>query len=274
MFPFKLSLNTSTLLPYGLGVKEQVRVAAEAGYEGIELWVRDIEAYLAEGGELQELRRYIEEHGLKVANAIAFWAWADRDPEVRQRGFDQAEKEMEMLAELGCLAAAAPPFGQVDHVTLDEFAASFAKLAELARRIGIEPYLEFWGKAARLNCLKDAIYVAQASGVADAKILIDPFHMYTGGSELRDLEGLAGNRIGIVHVNDYPAAPSRSEIQDAHRVFPGDGIAPSGALARTLADAGYEGYLSLELFMDSYGGLTALETAKLGIAKIREAYGL
>lgn len=110
--------------------------------------------------------------------------------------------------------------------------------------------------------------------MADAKILIDPFHMYTGGSELRDLEGLAGNQIGIVHVNDYPAAPSRSEIQDAHRVFPGDGIAPSGALARTLADAGYEGYLSLELFMDSYGGLTALETAKLGIAKIREAYSL
>ncbi|WP_179281139.1 sugar phosphate isomerase/epimerase [Paenibacillus sp. XY044] len=274
MFPFKLSLNTSTLLPYGLDVKEQVSVAAEAGYEGIELWVRDIEAYLAKGGNLQELRRYIEDHGLKVANAIAFWAWADRDPEARKRGFDQAEKEMEMLAELGCLAAAAPPFGQVADVTLDDFAASFAKLAELARRIGIEPYLEFWGKAARLNGLKDAIYVAQASGVAEAKILIDPFHMYTGGSELQDLDGLSGSRIGIVHVNDYPAAPARSEIQDAQRVFPGDGIAPSGALARTLADAGYEGYLSLELFMDSYGGATALETAKLGIAKIREAYGL
>jgi len=40
MFPFKTALNTSCLFPFRLGVKEQVSIAAEAGFEGIELWIR------------------------------------------------------------------------------------------------------------------------------------------------------------------------------------------------------------------------------------------
>lgn len=272
MLPFKLSLNTSTLIPFRLGVKDQIRIAAEAGYEGIELWVRDIEVYLADGGDLNQLKRYISGTGLQVVNAIAFWTWSDRDSDQRSRGFEQAQREMELLAELGCTAAAAPPFGNVKDVSLDEIALHFAELAALARRIGIEPYLEFWGRAERLNTLRDAVYVADVSGVTDAKILIDPFHMYTGGSELQDMEGVPGEQIGIVHVNDYPAAPSRDSIQDSHRVFPGDGIAPSEALVKQLMNSGYQGYLSLELFMEHYGGLSALEVAKLGIDKIRKAY--
>lgn len=272
MLPFKLCLNTSTLLPYRLGVKEQIRIAAEAGYQGIELWVKDIDAYLESGGNLSELRGYIDENGLEFANAIAFWSWADTNPDERRRGFELAEKELHILAELGCTAAAAPPFGNVSNVSLNDFATSFATLAELARGIGVEPYLEFWGKSQRLNCVRDAQYVVKGSGVHEAKILLDPFHMYTGGSEISDLTDWSGEQIGIVHVNDYPGEPSKEQIQDADRVFPGDGIAPSRELAALLSKAGYKGYLSLELFKTEYGALTALETAKLGIEKIKRAY--
>ncbi|MCM3781842.1 sugar phosphate isomerase/epimerase [Neobacillus mesonae] len=272
MFPFKLSLNTSTLLPYRLGVEEQIRIASEAGYEGIELWVKDIDAYLDSGGKLNELRRYIEDHGLDFTNAIAFWSWADESSEEREQGFKLAEKELHMLAELGCTAAAAPPFGNVKDVSLDDFASSFTKLAELARNIGVEPYLEFWGKAKRLNCIKEAVYVAKVSGVKEAKILLDPFHMYTGGSELKDLQMWSGDGIGIVHVNDYPSNPDKEQIQDSDRVFPGDGISNTKAMAAELHRLGYSGYLSLELFKAEYGALSALETAKLGIEKIRTAY--
>ncbi|MFD2700703.1 sugar phosphate isomerase/epimerase family protein [Paenibacillus shunpengii] len=274
LLPFKLCLNTSTLLPYRLGVREQIRIAAEAGYQGIELWVKDIDAYLEAGGHLSELRSELDAHGLEFANAIAFWSWADTNPEERRRGFELAEKELHILAELGCTAAAAPPYGNVSDVELDNFASSFAKLAELARGIGVEPYLEFWGKAKRLNCVKDAQYVIQASGVAGAKVLLDPFHMYTGGSNLEDLADWTGDQIGIVHVNDYPEVPLKEHIEDADRVFPGDGIAPSRQLAALLHKSGYKGYLSLELFKADYGALTALETAKLGTQKIKKAYGI
>src|SRR6266508_4080811 len=146
-FPFQTALNTSTLLPFKLSVPAQVRVAAAAGFAGIELWVNDIGTYLVEGGTLPELRTLIADAGIAVVNAIAFFPWADADDGIRKRGLAQAEREMHLLAELGCVAVAAPPFGNVATVSLTTMAGHFAHLSDLARGVGIEPYLEFWGRA-------------------------------------------------------------------------------------------------------------------------------
>ena len=272
MFPFRTALNTSTLVPFALDVPQQVRIAAEAGFEGIELWVKDIQAYLAAGGTTTELRACITGSGVDVVNAIAFFPWADRDTATRERGFAQAAREMQVLAEIGCPAVAAPPYGDVEGLSLEEMAGHFARLVDLGRRIGIEPYLEFWGRAKKLSRLSEAVFVAMESGRPGIKLLLDPFHMYTGGSEVTGLAYLHGANIGIVHVNDYPAVPSRALIADADRVFPGDGIAPSHEFARLLERAGYRGYLSLELFVSSYGEAPALEVARRGVAAMRSAY--
>jgi len=274
LFPFKAAINTSTLLPSGLDIKQQVRIAAEAGFEGIELWVRDIEFYLAGGGTIHDLRAYIANSGVAVVNAIAFFTWADTNTATREAGLAQAEREMQMLAELGCPAVAAPPYGDVAGSSPEAIAGHFARLAELARRIGVEPYLEFWGRASRLSKLSEAVFIAMESGLPDAKILLDPFHMYTGRTELPSLAYLNGANIGIVHVNDYPAAPARDQISDGDRVFPGAGIAPTHELARLLDRAGYHGYLSLELFIESYGAESALEVARRGLAAMQGAYQL
>jgi 2-keto-myo-inositol isomerase len=85
---------------------------------------------------------------------------------------------------------------------------------------------------------------------------------------------LNGERIGIVHVNDYPAAPAREAIADRDRVFPGEGVAPSLQLASTLHDIGYCGYLSLELFIDNFGAKSALEVASSGLDTILNTYRL
>jgi sugar phosphate isomerase/epimerase len=146
-FPFKTALNTSTLFPFELDVKQQVQVAAEAGFEGVELWVKDIEAHLANGGTIGELRAYTLEAGVEVVNAIAFFKWADADEATRNLGLAQAEREIRLLAELGCPAVAAPPYGDVEAVTLEAIAGPYARLAGLARGFGVEPYLEFWGRA-------------------------------------------------------------------------------------------------------------------------------
>jgi 2-keto-myo-inositol isomerase len=274
MFPFRTALNASTLFPFNLDVRQQVQVAAEAGYEGIELWVQDIEAYRVAGGTIGDLRAYIASAGVVVVNAIAFFPWADADSSTRERGFAQARREIELLAELGCPAVAAPPCGTVEGTTLSAMAGHFARLAEIARSFHVEPYLEFWGRARQLSRLSDAVYVAMESGLPDAKLLLDPFHMYTGGSALSSLAYLRGSNIGIVHVNDYPADPPREAITDSARVFPGDGVAPTKELARLLDAAGYHGYLSLELFVEDYGGLSALDVARRGLQAIKDAYSL
>ncbi len=61
------------------------------------------------------------------------------------------------------------------------------------------------------------------------------------------------------------------EITDAHRVFPGDGVAPLDVLFRGLRDAGYRGMLSLEVFNREYWNQDALYVARSGLEKTREA---
>jgi 2-keto-myo-inositol isomerase len=272
MFPFKTALNASTLFPFNLDLPQQVHVAAEAGYEGFELWVKDIDAYLAAGGTLSKLRAALADTGIPIVNAIAFFKWADADPATREEGFAQAEREMQMLAELGCQAVAAPPFGDVDGITLEEMAAQFARLAELGRSVGVEPYLEFWGRAKKLSRLSQALFLAVESGVSNVKLLLDPFHMYTGGSSVDALRYLHGSNIGICHVNDYPAEPGRGQIADSDRVMPGQGVAPSHELASLLYASGYRGYLSLELFIGDFGNASALGVAKHGLEMVRATY--
>lgn len=274
MFPFKLSLNASTLFPFELDLPQQIEIAAQAGYEGIEIWMRHVDTYLANGGTTTALRRHIEHAGITVANAIAFWTWADEDPSQRDRGFEQAKRELTLLAELGCVAAAAPPFGSVEGVSLESMATQFAALAHLARGIGVEPYLEFWGRAKRLSRLSEAIYVALESRVRGAKILLDPFHMYTGGSDLEWLSYLTGDHIGIVHVNDYPTVPAREVIEDRHRVFPGEGALPARRFAELLHSIGYRGFVSLELFIERFDDQSALDVARAGVESIKRAFSV
>ncbi|MDQ6418148.1 sugar phosphate isomerase/epimerase family protein [Paenibacillus sp. LHD-117] len=273
-FPFKSALNASTLFPYRLGLKEQLRVAAEAGYDGIEIWVRDMEDYLAGGESLDSLRSEIQGSGLEVPNAIAFFRWADNDAAVREEALEQAKNEMEMLAAIGCIAVAAPSFGDVTGASVHKIAERFAALSDLGETTGVTPYLEFWGRAKRLSRLEETIEVLLAADKPNAKLLLDPFHMYTGGSDQETLATLSSERIGIVHANDYGAIPPRDTIADSDRLFPGDGIAPLARMAQLLHAAGYNGYLSLELFMEDFDGLSASEVASLGLRKMKAAFAI
>ncbi|KRG15406.1 sugar phosphate isomerase/epimerase family protein [Lederbergia galactosidilytica] len=274
MFPFKTSLNASTLFPFQLDVIQQIEITKQAGYDGIELWVRDIEDYLSNGGTIQSIQTALNRTNLSFINAIAFFKWADKDQSTREKAFEQAEKEMKLLASLGCISIAAPPFGNVKSVHLDEISQYFERLVLLGRDIGIEPILEFWGKAEQLSTLTQARYIIDKVDISSPKILIDPFHMYIGGSDFSELKNIQANQIGVVHVNDYPTTPINGNLVDRDRVFPGEGIGNTKEMGLVLAQSGFNGYLSLELFIEEYGDQSPLEVAKYGLKTMIDSYSV
>jgi sugar phosphate isomerase/epimerase len=70
-------------------------------------------------------------------------------------------------------------------------------------------------------------------------------------------------------MNDYPDSPPRAEISDAHRVYPGDGVAPFKQILRNLRDVGFHGFLSLELFNRDYWAQDPLTVARTGLEKMK-----
>lgn len=269
----KYCLNTSTVRGQKLTAPEQIDLAAKAGYDAVEPWMRDLTQYRDGGGSLRDLRKRIEDAGLTVESAIGFARWIVDDPQQRAAALEDAKRDMDLLAQIGGLRIAAPPVGATNEPGLDLSAAAqrYAALLEVGRRTGVVPQLELWGFSQNLSRLGELMYVAVESGHQDACVLPDVYHIYKGGSDFAGLRLIEASRIHVFHMNDYPSLPPRAEIKDADRVYPGQGVAPLSGILATLFQGGFRGALSLELFNPDYWEQDALLVARTGLEAMKEA---
>jgi 2-keto-myo-inositol isomerase len=182
---------------------------------------------------------------------------------------------MDMLRQIGGTRIAAPPVGahQGDSplVELSAAAERFAALQKIGRDAGVQPQLEVWGFSKNLSRLGEVAYVAAETGDPTTLLLLDTYHIHKGGSDFAGLSLFSDQSLQVFHMNDYPAEPPRAQINDSHRVYPGDGVAPLNQIIQTLAGNGRSITLSLELFNPEYWKQDAAVVAATGLAKMRSA---
>jgi 2-keto-myo-inositol isomerase len=269
--PFIYSLNTSTIRGQNLSIVEEVAIAARAGYQAIEPWISELDQYVQKGGSLRDLNRRIQDAGLRVESAIGFCEWIVDDNGQRRKALEEARRTMDLVRQIGGRRLAAPPVGatkQTD-LSLPRAADRYRALLEVGDKIGVVPQVEVWGFSSSLSRLGECAYLAIESGHPQACILADVYHLHKGGSGFGGLRVLNGASLQVFHMNDYPAKPPRADITDAHRVYPGDGVAPLTAMLRDLRRIGFRGVLSLELFNRDYWKQDALKVAQTGLEKMR-----
>jgi len=270
--PFKICLNTSTLMGHKLSISDEVDIAAKAGFQAMEPWIREIDAHIKAGGSLKDLGKKIADNGLTIESAIGFAPWIVDDDAARAKGVEQMKREMDMVAQIGGTRIAAPPAGN-QNATLDlrKAAERYRVILDIGDQTGVVPEMEFWGPVKVISTLAEAAFIALQSGHPKACILADIYHMYKGGSGHDSIRLLNGDAIHVIHTNDYPADPPRETIKDEHRVYPGDGIAPLTTFFRHLKAIGFKGALSVELFNREFWKQDALEVAKTAAEKTRAA---
>lgn len=276
--PFRICLNTSTIRECSYKGKKidilgGIEVASKAGYTGIEPWIAELDAYVQTGGSLSDLRKRIADAGLTVESAIGFAAFLHEDDEERRKGLEAAKRSMGLVREIGGTRIAAPPVGVTDKTGLDplKLAERYRALCEIGQQEGVLPQLELWGFAKTLARMGEVAFVGVEAAHPFACVLLDIYHIFKGGSDFEGLGMFATSRMHNFHVNDYPGNVPRKEINDAARVYPGDGVAPLDKIFRTLRDNGYRGALSLELFNREYWKQDAFEVAKTGYEKTKAA---
>ncbi len=273
--PFGYCLNTSTIRGAGLPLDRELEIAAEAGFQAVEPWIEEIERYVDAGGSLGDLRRRVEDLGLRVAGAVGFAEWIVPDERECALGLERMRRDMELVAAIGGRHIASPPIGahKPEHLRpeLNKVAKRYRAILELGEQTAVTPALELWGFSKTLSRLGEVIYVAAEAAHPSACILLDSYHLYKGGSDFDGLRLLNGAILPVFHINDYPAAPPRAQIDDADRVYPGDGVAPLGELFRTLQAIGFRGFLSVELFNPGYWKQPAPSVAREAIEKTRSA---
>ena len=251
--PFRICLNTSTLMAYQLPVDQQIDLISAAGFDGTELWMRDIMAYLDAGGSRESLREKLEAGNLRLENIIGFSQWCSESADERQKAIDQLAAEMEIIADLGGGYIATPVMGiqNLDPLKFDAYAARYRAILELGDQTGVYPLLELWGMGA-LHRVSDCAQITIASGHPKAAMLLDIYHVHRGGNTWDTVDVLNGGRLPIIHMNDYPATPAYNELKDSDRVLPGAGTCPFSTVIPKLYHAGFRGGFSVELFNQGY----------------------
>jgi sugar phosphate isomerase/epimerase len=210
---------------------------------------------------------------MTVESAIGFARWIVDDDAERAQGLEAAKRDMDLVKRIGGSRIAAPPAGATNEPRLDllKMADRYRALLEVGQAIGVTPQLEVWGFSKNLSRLGETVFVAVESQHPAACILPDVYHLYKGGSNFEGLSLLSGKGIHVFHMNDYPEQPARAEINDSHRVYPGDGVAPLPHILRLLFANGFAGALSLELFNRDYWRQDPLLVAKTGLEKMQAA---
>ena len=267
--PFKYCLNTSTIRGQNLPITEEIDIAARAGYTGIEPWLGKLNDYKKNGGSLKDLRNRINDHGLTVESAIGFARWIVDDDAQRDQGMEDAKRDMDLLAQLGAKRIAAPPAGARGVVEPMAAAKRYRALLNAGDDIGVVPQIEMWGGNKSIGRVSTAIYIALEAGHPNACFLGDVYHTYKGGSDFDALKMLGPQALQVFHWNDYPANPTRENIGDGDRVYPGDGVAPITNIVKGFLQVGATPVLSLELFNKKYWAMPPLEAARIGIKKMK-----
>jgi 2-keto-myo-inositol isomerase len=219
-------------------VETNLDYAADAGFDGVGLWVDTIRGWLGVGRDIDDLGRAVEQRNLAI-DEICFVAVLDDDGAVA----DQT-RVFQWAKQLGCprvVCLYPRPENPLEKVR-DDWAGFVGKIEHL----GVCPAFEFIGPWENYNSPLAAWDVIRA-GPGIGSMVFDTFHFWRGGGDLGQLESFPLDRISHVHLNDVKDAP-REKAGDADRTYPGEGVIPLVDILRKLSANGFSGPLSVEIF--------------------------
>lgn len=265
----KLSLNSSTIKTTPL--LDKIRVAGEAGYKGIELWAVELYGHVGRGGEISDVEKALDDHGLEVPCMIAVRNWGETSGWEYKLALDEARRRMELAARLKApFVVCTPPLEQpgFDHLHI-----GYRDLLQIAREAGTHALLEYISFFASLHNIADAVSVLDKTDDPQGALVIDAFHNWNSSTTLDDLKALPIERIAHYHIDDAdPNKPALTQ-KDPDRVMLGEGAIDLAAEIAVLREKGYDGWVSLELFNEELWANEPLEVAKLGMERLQQLLG-
>jgi 4-hydroxyphenylpyruvate dioxygenase len=173
----------------------------------------------------------------------------------RAMALDAFRKRCEQFAALGLTKVYSPTTTQpTQRFTEDDYkagAGNMRELGEIARGFGLTMMAEAVRTSTYISTLPTLLRMTRAAAHPNMAPLVDFYHFWSGNNKLEDLDLIRPREIGHVHFQDVPDMP-RELLDNTTRIIPGDGVAPLNAILRKLADKGYAGSLSVELFLPKF----------------------
>ncbi len=250
----RVALNTVTL-GREIDPVEALQVSADAGFESVGVWYSTLDALQQRVGSLDDLQQF---SALRLEEMCYLGGWMWATGEARDQALQAAEDRAAMAADIGCPVVIACASGGTG--CPDQAAEDFRAIADIGAKYGVVMALEYIGAFEQYHDIKSGLQLVRAADHPNAKLLIDIFHSFRGGTVVADFKLPRGEEIGCVHLNDVPAGDIM-QMNDSHRVLPGRGVLPLREALGYLGDNGYAGALSVELFNQDLWALPPADIA-------------
>ena len=230
---------------------EKMAAIAAAEFRGIEIFESDL---LSFNGTPAEVRRILDELGLRTITFQPFRDFEGMPEPHRDRNFRRAERKFDVMQELGCDLLLVCSNVSPDALGgIDRAAADFRELGERAAKRGLRVAFEAlaWGR--HINDYRDAWEVVRRADHPAVGLVLDSFHILARGTDLNPIRAIPKDRIFLVQLADAPLLDMDYLSWSRHyRCFPGQGDLAIEAFMAALLATGFDGLLSLEIFSDRF----------------------
>ena len=241
-----MKLSLSEISTVGASFEDDVHAYADAGFDGIGIW--EFKLGDDDAGNLALL----QEAGLEVASCVP--AVPSILP-LRLTGMegpsDREERVAALCASMGRLAVYEPesvlcltgPGDSPDEwrFVVDGLREVAAAAQEAGVRLGLEPAHPGQRETVSfVNNIADARQLLEVAELPDVGIMADTYNLWHESPEA--LAAIA-DRVTGLHVADVPLEAERMD-----RVLPGEAGRRSATFVRALAEAGWEGFVDVEIF--------------------------
>ncbi len=265
--PSELYLNGATIMTTPTPL--QLELARDAGFSGIEARA---ERLLADRAETAAISRVVRPGEVVSLNGVRIGLTTDGGLERETLRADLRER-LEVCRAIGAVyLLVVPP--RVAGLGQDTALPAIRDGLELARdravAANVKVAFEFLGFH---DCPIGSPEAAAATidGVEGVDLVLDSCHWHASGAG--SIDAFPIERLAIVHLNDAPAKPPR-EIEDADRIFPGEGVIRLEQLLAALRARGYAGPWSLETFNPIYWTEDPAWVARRGRAALEGLVGV
>jgi sugar phosphate isomerase/epimerase len=245
----RLSINLATLCEQW-NLREAVEACARHGIAAVDPW-RDQVATIG----LEESVRAIKDNGMKVSGYCRGGMFSAADQSGRRASIDDNKRAIDEASALGAeclvLVVGGLPKGSRDlNAARDMVADGIASILPYARAnnlpLAIEPLHPMYAAdRACVNTLAQALDLCDSLGEGIG-VAIDAYHVWWDPNLTAQIARAgASNRILAYHVCDW-LVPTRDLLLD--RGMMGDGVIDLPHLRSLVDEAGYRGYIEVEIF--------------------------
>lgn len=249
----RLCIHTITTKPWAL--EEAAEHYAQAGVQGITVWRDSLD-----GTAPRAAGDMLRGKGLDIVSYVRGGFFAAHGPAGRQEAIDDNKRIIDEAAELGAplivLVVGADP-GQSLEASRDQIRSGLEAVLPHAQasgvKLGVEPLHPMYADSrSAINTLGQANDLAESFEDDHLGVVVDVYHLWWDPALEREIArcGAHGNLLAY-HVCDWKT-PTEHMLLD--RGLMGEGCIDLRQIRGWVEDAGFGGYVEVEIFSERYWG--------------------